>query len=214
VTIRILADREPYASFADAPLGEIDPSREGPHPGSFDILGGPAALDEAPPDIFVLPAADFLALSQDAAAQGTYIAYGAVALMDRAFEWGCLDYLREPWSLPELYARLRRLQAMEFRIGDSRLSLVGSALKGELASVELPPGELALFRLLGRSAPLLVTREAALAALSMETSDEKHSLGRRAVSLRHCLDLAAPGLGRRLHAVRGLGYRFDAELCG
>ena len=214
MTIRLLADREPYASFAEGPRGGKDPSREGPPPGSFDILGGPAALDEAPPDILVLPASAFLALSQGAAAQGTFIAYGAVALMDRAFERGCVDYMREPWSLPELYARLRRLQTLKFRIGDSRLSLVGSVLKGESASIELPPGELALFRLLGRNAPLLVTREAALAALSIEPADENHALGRRAVTLRHCLDSAAPGLGRRLHAVRGLGYRFDAELCG
>jgi hypothetical protein len=214
VTIRILADREPYASFAEGPRGGNDPFRQGPPPGSFDILGGPAALDEDPPDVLVLPASDFLALSQDAAAQGAYIAYGSVALMDRAFESGCIDYMREPWSLPELFARLRRLQTLKFRVGESRLSLVGSVLKGESASIDLPPGELALFRILGRNAPLLVTREAALAALSIDLSDKKHILGRRAVSLRHCLNSAAPGLGRRLHAVRGLGYRFDAELCG
>jgi DNA-binding winged helix-turn-helix (wHTH) protein len=214
VTIRILADQEPYASFADTAPANGGSSPQGPLPGPFEIFNGPAGLDEAPPDIVVLPAADFLALPRDAAVQGGYIAYGRVSLMDRAFEWGCFDYIREPWSLPELYARLRRLQIPKFRVGNSKLSLVGSEVKGRTASVGLPPGELALFRLLVRNAPFLVTKEAALVALSIGTHDENHALGRCAVSLRHSLDSVEPGLGRMLHAVRGRGYRFDAELCG
>jgi len=214
VTIRILADREPYASFADAAPVKGEDLLQGPPPGSFVVLCGPAALDGAAPDITVLPAEDFLALPREAAAQAGYVAYGAVALMDRAFEKGCLDYIREPWSLSELYARLRRFQTLEFRAGDSKLSLNGRALKSEAASVELPPGELAFLRLLVRNAGLLVTREAAYAALSMGFHEENHALGRCAVSLRHRLNSLEPGLGRRLHAVRGLGYRFDVELCG
>ncbi len=212
--VRILADREPYASFAESAAREGGEARLGPHPGSFEILSGPPSLDEAPAEVLVLPASDFLALPRSAAARADYIAYGRVSLMDRAFEWGCIDYIREPWSLPELYARLKRLVSLKFRVGDSRFRLVGSALEGDTGSAVLPPGELALLRLLLRNAPLLVTKEAALKALSIHARDENHALGRCAVSLRHCLETLEPGLGRRLHAVRGLGYRFDAELCG
>jgi DNA-binding winged helix-turn-helix (wHTH) protein len=213
VTIRILADREPYASFADASLSN-DITPQGPQSVSIAFLSGPAALDETAPDFLVMPAADFLAMPRGLLRQSSYIVYGPVALMDRAFERGCADYIREPWSISELYARLGRLLSLKFRVGDTILSLSGSVLRGEKASVELRPSELALVRLLVRNAPLLVTREAAVAALSIEAQDEYHALGRCAVSLRHCLESVEPGLGRRLHAVRGLGYRFDADLCG
>jgi DNA-binding winged helix-turn-helix (wHTH) protein len=207
VTIRILADREPYASFAFSP-------QQGPLPGSFEISGGPSALDEADADIIVIPATEFLALPRDCPGRTRFVAYGPVALMDKAFEGGCADYLREPWALPELFARLKRLQTLKFRVGDSRLSLVGSAIRSKMAAVELCPSELELFRLLLRNAPFLVTKEAGFAALSLSVFDESHALGRCAVALRHSLDSVEPGLGRRLHAVRGRGYRFDAELCG
>ena len=171
-------------------------------------------MDEAEADIIVLPASEFLALPRDCPGRTGYVVYGPVALMDKAFEGGCVDYLREPWALPELFARLKRLQTLKFRTGKSSLSLVGSAIRSQKASVELALSELNLFRLLLRSAPFLVTKEAGIAALSIAAIDESHALGRCAVSLRHSLDSVEPGLGRRLHAVRGRGYRFDAELCG
>jgi DNA-binding winged helix-turn-helix (wHTH) protein len=207
VTIRILADREPYASFAYEPI-------KGPPTGSFEIYGGPSALDDIDADIIVLPAVDFLALPRESSGRTGYVAYGPVALIGKAFEAGCVEYIREPWALPELFARLRRLQTLKFRVGDSIMRLIGSAIRRQAASIELPPCELTLFRLLVRNAPFLVTREAAFYALSINASDENHALGRCAVSLRHRLEAVEPGLGRRLHAVRGRGYRFDAELCG
>jgi DNA-binding winged helix-turn-helix (wHTH) protein len=213
MTIRILADREPYSSFADAPSPRSD-APPGPHSGSFAILNGPAALDEAAPDIVVMPAAEFLALPCGSSGKPRFVAYGPVALMDKAFERGCVDYLREPWSITELYARLGRLRSLKFRVGETTLCLSGSMLRGETASVELSPSELILFRILVRNSPLLVTREAATAALSLSARDESPALGRCAVSLRHSLESIEPGLGKRLHAVRRLGYRFDAELCG
>lgn len=214
MTIRILADREPYASFADMSTPTGTCPAQGPLTGSFVLLSGPAALDEAAPDIVVMPAPDFLALSPDSRGKSVYVVYGTVGLMARAFECGCAEYIREPWSLPELYARLARLINLEFQVGETTVRLSGSVLKGSKASVELKPGELALFRLLVRNAHLLVTRKAALASLSLAPGDDSHALGHCAVSLRHCLESVEPGWGRCLHAVRGLGYRIDIELCG
>jgi hypothetical protein len=203
VTVRILADREPYASFADETLPDGDV-----------LVNGPPALDTAPPDIVVMPASDFLVLARGSASLPGFIVYGPVALMDRAFERGCIDYLREPWSLPELRARLRRLRNRDFRAFGTLFRLRGSVLAGDGAFLELREEELALFRILLRNAPLLVTREAASTRLFNTSQDKYHALGRCAVSLRHKLELFAPGLGTKLHVVRGLGYRLDVELCG
>jgi DNA-binding response OmpR family regulator len=171
-------------------------------------------LDEVAADIVVMPAVDFLALPRLRSGLSGYIVYGPVSLMDFAFKHGCTDYIREPWTMPELYARLRRLQNTKFRVGAAILSVAGTVLRGEKSSVELKPNELTFLLLLIRNAPLPVTREAAQATLSQASTNEFHDLGRCAVSLRHCLESVEPGLGRQLHAVRGIGYRFDAKLCG
>ena len=203
MTIRLLADREPYASFAEKVLAEGDA-----------MVCGPPLLDAAPPDIVVMPASDFLAATGRMGVEFDCIAYGPVALMNRAFERGCVDYLREPWSLPELEARLSRVRNRSFRAGGALFRLKGSVLMGDRLSAELRADDLDLFRLLLRNAPFLVTREAAAARIQIATQDKNHALGRCAVSLRRSLESVAPGLGKRLHAVKGLGYRFDVELCG
>lgn len=202
MTIRILADREPYTSFSA-------------ESSSFSIINGPAELDGPEADIIVLPAIDFLDLRSSSARrrQGPrFIAYGTVGLMEASFEAGASDYLREPWSLPELQARLTRLLDSAFLWGQASLRLVGGSLRGQ-SSVSLGDGELALLRLLLWSAPLPITKEAAQACLSVLPCAHP-SLGPLAVSLRRKLNEAEPGLGRSLHAVRGLGYRLDVTTCG
>jgi DNA-binding response OmpR family regulator len=134
--------------------------------------------------------------------------------MNEAFELGCVDYLREPWSYTELEARLRKFRNCCFRNGSELFRLKGSVLMGDCASVELRAEELGLFRILLRNAPLLVTREAAVERIPIAARDKDHALGRCAVSLRQRLETVAPGLGRKLHSVKGLGYRFDVEPCG
>jgi DNA-binding response OmpR family regulator len=161
-----------------------------------------------------MPAMDFLALPRLRLGLSGYIVYGPVRLMDSAFKHGCTEYIREPWTVPELCARLRRLQNTKFRVGATILSVAGTILRSEKSSVELKPNELTFLLLLIRNAPLPVTREAAQATLSLALPFRFYDLGRCAVSLRHCLESVEPGLGKQLHAVRGIGYRFDAKLCG
>jgi hypothetical protein len=202
VTIRILADREPYSSFSDESAALV-------------IMNGPSALDAPDADFVVLPAVDFLAMGSLAARgrRGTsFIAYGPVGLMEEAFAAGASDYLREPWSLPELHARLSRLRNAAFCWGRARCSLEGRSLRGQ-SSVPLGDGEFALFSLLLRSAPLPITREAAQTCLAAIPCTNPN-LGQLAVSLRRRLDEAEPGMGKSLHAVRGLGYRLDVIPCG
>jgi hypothetical protein len=224
VTIRILADREPYSSFGEEPpaSGEIEPSGSvmyptGPLAGSLAILNGPSCLDEPDPDILVLPAQDFLALPLAAGCPRPdilYIAYGPVALMERAFEGGCADYIREPWALPELRARVGRFFRQRFRAGAGALELQGRSLSGSGAAVELTDREFALLRLLLINAPRPIPRAAAAASVSVFPARPAQDLGPCLFSLRRKMECVEPGLGRRLHAIRGFGYRLDVGACG
>ena len=225
MTIRILADREPYSAYADvsssdkatAPLEPVaGPS--GSQSGSFVILNGPAGLDDPAPDILVMPAEDFLSLRIHPRAEPSerilYIPYGPVALMEQAFERGCADYLREPWALPELLARGIRLFKLKFHAGERKLELRGTRLAGEAAWIELTESERALLRLLVLNAPFPVPKKAAVSALSCRARNESQALGRCVVSLRRKMELVEPGLGGRLLAIRAIGYRLDALSCG
>ena len=202
MTIRILADREPYSSFSDESTALV-------------IMNGPSALDAPDADFVVLPAVDFLAMGS-LVARGchgpSFIAYGPVSLMGAAFAAGVSDYLREPWSLPELHARLTRFCNTAFCWGQARCSLVGRSLRGQ-SSVTLGDGEFALLSLLLRNAPLPITREAAQTCLAAIPCANPN-LGQLVVSLRRKLDEAELGLGESLYAVRGLGYRLDVIPCG
>lgn len=208
MTIRILADREPYSSFDDA---------MGPLTGSLGILCGPAGLDDAPPDILVLPAEQFLELREPSGAEYQprvfYIPYGPVELMEKAFERGCSDYLREPWALPELRARVSRFAKVKFCAGERFLEMRGVHLAGETASTCLTEGERALLQLLVLNVPHPVPRDAAIATLERLFHADSTVLGHCISSLRRKLDSVEPGLGRRLLAIRGFGYRLEVSSC-
>jgi hypothetical protein len=221
VTIRILADREPYSDYADEPSsdGASEPSRfvTGPS-GPFVILNGPAGIDDKPPDILVLPAEDFLALrcagTKELGEGIIFLPYGPVALMEKAFEHGCSDYLREPWSLPELRARGSRLLRLRFTLYGKSYELRGMLLAGEESSALLNEGERALLRLLLLNAPLPVARPAAISSLSLRACEDSHALFRYVASLRRKLNSMEPGLGGGILAIRGFGYRLDSASCG
>lgn len=232
VTIRILADREPYSGFADF-HGETEGSNPetlatvtsglvvsapGSLPGSFVILNGPPELDDPPPDILVMPAEDFLALRArpltEPVKRTLYIPFGPVALMEKSFEQGCVDYIREPWSLPELRSRARRFLSLRFRAAERTIEMKGSTIVGEKASIELSECEGALLRLLVLNAPFPIPKEATISLLPRPACKETYSLSRCVSSLRRKMESAEPGLGARLLAIRGFGYRLDVSSCG
>jgi DNA-binding winged helix-turn-helix (wHTH) protein len=217
VTIRILADREPYSAFADQPRGEIPEGAGEP----FVLLSGPAALDDPNPDIIVLPTEDYFALGLSGRLDPGYdpfpgtlfIPYGPVALMEKAFDMGCSDYLREPWGLPELRARCRRFAKRRFKAGSGPIELRDRELMSEGGRIELSEGEAALLRLLLVNAPIPVTK-AALLALTEANRREAFVLGRCVASLRRKMDNLQPGLGAKLITIRKHGYRLDVRACG
>ena len=182
-------------------------------PGLVVILNGPAGLDDQSPDYFVLPAEEFLGLTRVSVASSReacgYIAYGHIDLMERAFEQGCADYLREPWALLELRARLRRLSRKSFLFEGRLFELRDRHLVGEGIMIDLGESEYSLMSLLFNNAPHPVPRLSAQKALWHAFGDKENALSRCVTSLRRKMDSVHPGLGSRLHAIRGFGYRID-----
>jgi two-component system, OmpR family, response regulator len=214
VTIRILADREPYSAFADSP----PPSSEEDASPAWLLMNGPPGLDDPDAEALVLPVEDFLEMRipslRRLGARTFYLPYGPVALMDRAFELGCSDYLREPWSIPELQARLRRLVTLRFRSCGSVVELRGSRLCARGQGIELNESERRILQLLALSAPLPVPRAALRAALAHPEREAEPAPGRLIASLRIKLEGLEPGLGGSLQSIRGFGYRLDGIGCG
>jgi DNA-binding response OmpR family regulator len=168
-------------------------------------------LDEAEPDLIVMPAADFLTIKlvrdpRPGQTKPAYIAYGPVALMEETFVRGCVDYLREPWTMAELRARLGRHFSVAFRASGSIFILTGSTLRCGGRAVELCPDEINLLRLLVLNAPRPVTREV--------FGERIELLAHTALKLRRKCKVFDPELGKSFHAIRGLGYRLDGITCG
>ncbi len=204
MTVRILADREPYASYTDF--------YEGPS-GPFIVLNGPAGLDDPGPDYIVLPAEEFfsIALASGVESFGVcgFIAYGPVELMEKAFNLGCEDYLREPWALAELRARLGRMARLSFRVEGRVFEIRGRRLIGGKEDIELDESEYSLISLLLKNSPLPVPHKAAEHVLSVASGKQRLALNRCVSSLRRKMERLEVGLGSRLRAIRGFGYRLD-----
>jgi len=203
MTIRILADREPYASYADVP----DSGRSKGPSGPFVISKGPIADEEPPPDLIVMPVEEFLSMSSMRRSGSVVIAYGGVSCMEEAFALGCSDYLREPWSIRELTARAGKLDTPRISFGGIEISLTRDHLCSPSASVRLTESERRLARLLILNAGYPVTREALGYAIQGITRTDPHVIENHISSLRTKLDQAYTGAHDMIKAVRGLGYR-------
>lgn len=207
MVVRLLADREPYASYA----------KKGDPTGSLSFC--PGAAEEANTegsyhvDLEVMPADRYLALTPAHRPACPVFAYGSVSLMAAAYEAGCADYLRDPWSLVELTARANRLDILRFACAGIALELRGGILSMENgrdgSQVALGEADRKLLRLLIRNAGRTVPRK----AIELELWDNK-GRSRRApdvsiARLRARLDSLVPGGGTVIKSCRGLGYRLD-----
>jgi DNA-binding response OmpR family regulator len=208
MTILILADREPYISYAARYVAADD--AKGPT-GPFVVFCGPGPVDGPAADLLAMPAEDFLALPAALRPGAPVIAYGAASSMEAAFEQGCADFLREPWPLQELLARAGRILDPRISIGGVELSLRKDRLTAPGgaggASVELGEAERKLARLLMHNAGLPVTREAVRYALYGEQAVSARAIDNHVSSLRRKLEQVHKGTGKALITIRGVGYR-------
>ena len=131
---------------------------------------------------------------------------------------GADDYMRKPFALEELHARLRSLARRPPTWTDDILccgDLVfdrrsREARRGDRA-LELTSKEIALLETLIRNAGRTVTREALLDAVwDRETDPESNVLD--VYARRLCVKLTASGEEPLLHTVRGVGFRLASPV--
>ncbi len=126
---------------------------------------------------------------------------------------GADDYMRKPFALEELHARLRSLSRRPMTWSDDVLSCGDlvfdrrsrEARRGE-RQLDLTSKEIALLETLLRNAGRTVTREALIDAVwDRENDPESNVLDVYARRLR--VKLTATGEPPLLHTVRGIGFR-------
>ncbi len=201
MTVHLIADREPYLSYA---------VQGDPH-GSLFFCPGPDGAE-----LLVLPAELALAPAPRGEEGGApRFAYGPVSLMAACLEAGCADYLRDPWSIAELAARAGRLSRTRPREGKAVLELRGDCLELGGATkrrIALGEGDRRLFEILLRSGGEIVTRQAVAIGLLGKDRPGSRCIDARIARLRARLEALEPGLGRVIATCRGLGYRYQNEL--
>ncbi|HUW40029.1 MAG TPA: winged helix-turn-helix domain-containing protein [Rectinemataceae bacterium] len=205
MVIRVFADREPYKSYG-ASIG----GNEG-----FVLSVSPLDAASEPADLSVIPVERYLALPESLRLMPSF-AYGPAALIGLAFEAGCLDYLREPWNLSELFARSTRIKVTRAAGKGFVLELVGGTLRilaplrDELA---LSEPEQKLLRLLMLNAGTPVPRSALCFALWGDDGRRSRAPDVHISSIRRRMEGACPGMGALIKASRGSGYRLLAKTC-
>lgn len=134
------------------------------------------------------------------------------------FEAGADDYMRKPFSLKELSARLSaiarrgRASGGSLRVADLVLDVGTLSVRRGEAKCSLTPSGLRILEVLMRTSPGVVSREQLVELLWGEAPPASDAALRAHIHLlRQAVD--PPGLPRLLHTIHGVGYRLanDAD---
>lgn len=167
--------------------------------------------------LFILPvAATNTLLAPDGRLAVPVLAYGPEHGLAGALLRGCVDYLRDPWTLTELELRVRRwlegrLAARRFG-GDLRLE--GTTLHGPAGAVALSAAETRLLEMLLDNAGRVTSREALFYRLWGRLPDTPSRVVDVHVAAlrRKCRRVGGIGdsAGLTITGVRGEGYLLDS----
>jgi hypothetical protein len=207
-TMRVLlvANREPYLSFAGAlgasPFhGEID----------LSVATSQDSWCDLPYDLTVIPAELLLAIDAADRPQPS-IAYGPGTLLPVCLSSGCIDYLVEPWAIPELAGRIKKCRPAGISLAGTVIFLDGGKLSSTVhAAVMLSPAEGALFRALRARLGYPVPRRILATLAGLADATLSRSLDVLVARLRAKVERAAPGSARFLRAMRKQGYVLYAD---
>ena len=136
-------------------------------------------------------------------------------------ELGADDYVTKPFGTRELRARIKALlrraapplpQAEVVRFGDVEVDFGRGELRRAGVTMELTPLEFKLLEVFVRSRGRVISRESLLdQAWGPQTFASARVVDNHIANLRRKIEVD-PAAPRYLLNVRGLGYRFDAEL--
>ncbi|MGD9940954.1 MAG: hypothetical protein AB7T74_14260 [Clostridia bacterium] len=169
-----------------------------PEPGGSE---NPASMDAV-----IIPAQRFLAMAP-LQLPVPVLASGPPSLLAECLAAGCADYLREPWSVDEVEARLYRHSGGAGKWPDGTGSWDGLVLSGPGGRRQLSPGLAALLNLLLVNRGACVTREA-LAAMLGSSSMQGRSIDMQVSRLRGIFrQLALVSATQALRSTSG-GYCF------
>ena len=164
-------------------------------------------------EVQILPAAFYLDLPS-ASRPHPCLAYGPPGLMAEAFRAGCVDYLREPWSLDELRARLGRLECLRVRLGARIVTAEGRSLETGGRRIGLGEAEYRAFRLLALNLNTVVPRPALRSPTGADCGQASRAVDVLVSSLRRKLAGLDPELPGALRSVRSQGYILVGKACG
>ena len=184
------------------------------HGRGFRLLVARRFDPTAAAELFVVPvAAVNTMLAADGKLALPVLAYGPEQGLAPAFVRGCIDYLRDPWTVTELQLRVQRW--LDRRTGTGAaiggIRLAGTTLHGPSATVALSVAEARLLDMLLYNAGRVTGREALFYRLWGRLPDapsrvvDVHVAALRRKCLIACGDGAAGG-GLTITAVRGEGY--------
>lgn len=159
MTILFLGEEGAYESAAESGI------RDGGFPIFFSPTlpaAGSGSYEEL--DAVVVPAQRFLGLAPLHVPVPVF-ASGPPSLLAECLSAGCADYLREPWSIDEIEARLARYSGGSSGWLDDNGSWDGTTLTGPGGQQTLSPGLSALLSLLLANRGSCVPREALSAVL-------------------------------------------------
>jgi DNA-binding winged helix-turn-helix (wHTH) protein len=186
---------------------------------NYSVIASPQPnLPYGKVDVYVIPVEEIDSLFSSAAEEWDnkgrlpLIGYGKVQHLEYAFLRGCLDYLKEPWTLKELILRANKIvekNKLVFDWGTIRFSPTGLWTQHRYQG--LTYHEYIILKLLSLHCGEIVPREAMYYAICGKESTDSRAVDMHISRLRRKFQHLQPPPGNSpiIRTVRGWGYYIE-----